>query len=265
MDILKPATSRNRSPLKFFSLIFAFSLPFWVAGAFLTGQLLPGLPVGALMSFCPLAAAVVFVYRENKFRGVTELLHRSFDYIRIPAKVWYVPIVLLMPGVMALSWWLMQWWGTPVPAPRFALIPALFLLLIFFAAALGEELGWSGYILDPLQNRHGPLQAGILLGLVGALWHIVPLLQAHRSLAWIAGWCLYTVAGRVLIVWIYDHTGWSVFAAAIFHALTNVSWQLFPIDGSYFHPGVTGIIMACLAALLMIVWRPLPAIVPDRL
>lgn len=31
-------------------------------------------------------------------------------------------------------------------------------------------------------------------------WHIVPLVQAHRSPAWIAGWCLGTVASRVLIV-----------------------------------------------------------------
>jgi len=46
------------------------------------------------MLFCPVTAAVILVYRENKIAGVTALLKRSFDYNRIRAKVWYAPIVL---------------------------------------------------------------------------------------------------------------------------------------------------------------------------
>ncbi len=35
--------------------------------------------------------------------------------------------------------------------------------------------------------------------MVWATWHILPLIQADRSLGWIAGWCVFTVAARVLI------------------------------------------------------------------
>src|SRR5271157_4440853 len=80
-------TSRSRSPLKFFLLVFALSLPFFLAGALTTVQLLPGLPVSSLMFLCPVTAALIFVYRENKTVGVTELLKRSFDYKRIRAKI----------------------------------------------------------------------------------------------------------------------------------------------------------------------------------
>jgi len=42
------------------------------------------------MAFCPLIAALILVYRQDKTTGVTELLKRSFDYRRIRAKIWIV-------------------------------------------------------------------------------------------------------------------------------------------------------------------------------
>ena len=116
-------------------------------------QLLPGLPVSSLMFVCPLTAALFLVYREDRAAGVSELLKRSFDYTRISAKIWYAPIILLEPGVMALSYGLMHLMGVPLPAPQFTVLAALALVLTFFIAALGEEIGWSGYVIDPMQDR----------------------------------------------------------------------------------------------------------------
>ncbi len=249
------ATSR-RSPLKFFWLVFALSIPFWLVGAATGLQLLPGLPVAALMFVCPVAAALILVYGENKTAGVIALLKRSFDFERIRAKAWYAPVLLLMPAVMVLSYGLMRLTGVPLPAPQFPVVPAIAMFLAFFIAALGEELGWSGYVTDPMQERWGALEAGVLLGLVWAAWHIIPLMQAHRSPAWIAWWCLGTVATRVVMVWLYNNTGRSVFGAALFHTTINVSWQLFPIHGSYYDPRVTGLIMTFVAAIVTVVWGP---------
>ncbi len=64
-------------------------------------------------------------------------------------------------------------------------------------------------------------------------------MQAHRSVVWIAWWCLGTVALRVVMVWLYNSTGKSVFAAALFHAVSNVCWQLYPIQGSFLIRGST--------------------------
>jgi membrane protease YdiL (CAAX protease family) len=246
----------NRSPLKFFVLVFALSIPFWLAGGLTTFQLLPGLPIAALMFVCPVAAALILVYGENKTAGVIALLKRSFDYDRITAKMWYVPTILLMPGVYALSYLLMRWMGVPLPAPQFRVPAAIVMLATFFVAALGEELGWSGYVIDPMQERWAALPAAILVGLVWAAWHFVPLSEANRSLAWIAWHSLFTVAFRILIVWLYNNTGKSVFAAALLHAMSNLSWQLFPIHGSYYDPRVTGLIVAFAAAIITVVWGP---------
>ena len=60
------------------------------------------------------------------------------------------------------------------------------LLVVCFIAAIGEELSWSGYAIDPLQDRFGALRGALLLGVIWAVWHFIPLLSVQRSLAWIA-------------------------------------------------------------------------------
>ena len=249
------STSR-RSPFQFFLLVFVLSIPFWLIGAVTRLQLLPSLPVSALMAFCPLMAALILVYREHKTAGMIALLKRSFDYKRISAKIWYAPIVLMMPGVMVLAYGLMRWMDVPLPTPQFPVLTALLMFLAFFIGALGEELGWSGYVIDPMQDRWGALRASILLGLVWAVWHVIPLLQAHRSAEWIAWYGLLTVATRVIMVWIFNNTGKSVFGAALFHAMLNISWFLFPNYGSHFDPRVAGLIVMFMAAIIAIMWGP---------
>jgi membrane protease YdiL (CAAX protease family) len=255
-DSSKTVACRGRSPRAFFLLVFALSLPFFLAGALIRRPFLPGLPVSALMFVCPMAAALIRVYGEDRTAGVIGLLKRSFDGRRIRAKIWYVPVILLRPGVMVLSYVLMRRMGVPLPAPESTVPAALALFLALFIAALGEELGWSGYVIDPMQERWGAARAGVLVGLVWVAWHIVPLLQVHRSPAWIAWWSLETVATRVLIVWLYNNTGKSVFAATLFHTMSNVSWLLFPIHGSYYDPRIVGPITAFTAVLVTVVWGP---------
>ena len=257
MGNLQPTTKQGkylsgRSPLTFFILVFALAIPFWVIGAVTEFQLLPGLPVAALATVCPALAALILVYRENRAAGVTVLLKRAFDYKRITTKVWYAPILLLMPVVMVLSFGMMRLTGTVVPEPVISVLSTLILCIVFFFAALGEELGWSGYAIDPMQNQLGALQASIVLGSVWAVYHYPALLQAHRSVAWIAWWALGTVALRVIIVWLYNNTGKSVFAVTLFHMTFNVTWQLFPVNGSYYDPRISGPILALAAVIITI-------------
>lgn len=252
----KTIALRSRSPLKFFALTVALSSPFWLIGAVTRRELLPGVPVSSLMAVCPMISASILVYQESKAAGVRELLKRVFDFKRIKPKIWYAPIILLPPGMMVLSYGLMRLLSLPLPPPEFPVlaVPALFIALFVEAAA--EELGWTGYATDPLQDRWDALQASVILGTVWAIWHIVPLVQVNRSAEWIAWWCLFTVAARVLIVWLYNNTGKSVFAAILYHAISNLSWQLFPNNGSHFDPRVSAPIITVVAALVTALWGP---------
>ena len=90
-----------------------------------------------------------------------------------------------------------------------------------------------------------------MIGGLWAIWHVVPLLQARRSLGWIAWWCLGTVSLRVLLVWLYNGAGRSVFAVSLCHALHNLAWMLFPAHGSHYDPRVDGLVTAFSAAVVI--------------
>jgi membrane protease YdiL (CAAX protease family) len=225
-------------------------------GALVPLQLLPGLPVSSLSVLGPVTAAAILVYRENGRTGVKNLLRRSFDHGRVKAAVWYLPTVLLMPAIAILAYGLMRLTKLPLPIPQSPGWPALVTVPTFFVAALGEELGWSGYATDPLEDRWGALRAGLLLGVAGAAWHLILLVQAERPPTWIAWQSLCLVALRILIVWLYKNTGKSVFAAAVCHATYNVSWQLFPNQGSHYDPRITGLIMTVAAMIVTAAWGP---------
>lgn len=247
----------SKSPSLFFLLIFALSVPLWAAGSTIGLDLLPGVPASSLaVTFCPMIAALILVYRTEKVRGVTGLLKRAFDYRRITAKRWYVPVVLLIPVVFVLSYGWMRLMGSPIPAPQFPLWTPVLMFVAFFIYALGEELGWMGYAVDPMQDRSNALQAGILLGVAWAAWHLVPVVQVGRSLEWIAWQCLFWLATRVLFVWLYNNTGKSVFAAAVFHSLLNVCSFLFPVNGSFYDPRITGLIVTGVAVIVIVLWGP---------
>jgi len=257
-DAAKLNACNSRSPLRYFALVLGVSVPFWLLGAATDLQLMPGLSVSALMAFCPMAVALMLAHREQSPRGALGLLKRSFDFRRITAKRWYAPVLMLMPVVSLAVYGLMRWMHLPMPSMQsietIAALPAFLMFLAFFVAALGEELGWSGYALGPLQSRWTALQAGLILGVVSVLWHLVPLLLVHRSPTWIAWWCLYAGAARILIVWLYNNTGNSVFAVALFHATLNLTYMLFPVYGSYFDMRLGGLVMAFVAAMVAAIW-----------
>ncbi len=129
------------------------------------------------------------------------------------------------------------------------------LFLLFFIGDAGEELGWTGYAIEPMQNRWGALKAGLILGLVWAAWHAIPYVQTGNPPTWVLWQCLTAVAIRVLIVWIYNSSGKSVFAAILYHDMTNISWSLFPNYGSHFDPFVTGLITWLAVIIVIFAWR----------
>jgi membrane protease YdiL (CAAX protease family) len=220
------ATETSRAwpgfPWTFFLAVFAVSLPLWVLGGLSSARLMPGLPLSALMFLCTALIACVYSANTGGTGAVRRLLARSFDARRIGSAFWLLPSLLLMPGVLAASYaimWVVQL-PLPVQAVPWSLAPAL--LLLFFLAAVGEELAWSATVLDPLQSRFGALPAALIIGVIWAAWHVVPFTQAHSSMSWVLGQCLSTVAFRVVLVWLYNNTGRSVFAVSVCHATFNL-------------------------------------------
>lgn len=256
---MDPTSGAEHDPVRsgrtttFFVLTFALSAPFWLLGALTDERLVAGLPISSLMVVAPALSALVLVRTDAGRAGVRGLLARSFDFHRIRRKAWYAPALLTPPVAGALTGLLLHAAGRTPAMPQVSAVAVAAMLGIFFFAALGEELGWSGYATDRMQARWSALATGVILGLVWAAWHLVPLLQMGRSPAWIAGWALSTVGSRVLIVWIYDNCGRSVFAASAYHAMSNVSTMVFT---DWFDPVMTGAVMAVMAGIVTAAWGP---------
>jgi membrane protease YdiL (CAAX protease family) len=239
-------------PWLFFGLTWLLALPFWALGALTGVEMLPKLPIAALMAVCPGIAALILAGRE---RGARRLLARALDARRIPGPAWLAAALLLVPAMRVVEFALQRLAGVPVPVPHVEAATALGLAAFFFVGAVAEELGWSGYALEPLQARGGALRASLVLGAVWAAIHIVPLLQADRSVAWIVWWSLGTVATRVIMVWLYNGAGASIFAVSLYHMTQNLTWQLYPVRGSFEDPAVSGPVFAAAAVLIVLATR----------
>jgi len=247
------------SVLPFIAFVFVLSIPFWVLGIIYPIQILPGLPISALGAFIPALAALILTYQQDRRSGVLQLLERSFDFKRIKNKYWFLALLLINPAIAVFAYGIMRATGEPVPTPAPWTLVIFPMFALFLIAALGEEIGWSGYATEPLLRCWGTITTGVLIGLVGTVWHFIPLMQAHRSFEWIAWWALGSLALRMIMTWLYTHTGKSIFGAAVFHTMINLSWQLFPNNGSHYDPRIFGLITLGFAITMYATERFLPS------
>ncbi len=241
-------------------LVYGLSVPFWLVGT-VVERLFPrsipiNLPFAAFMFVCPVVAASILRYREGGWSAVSALLSRAFDFARVKDWRWYLPTLGLMVFIVFLSNWIRKAFGVAFPPLRTPDWVLPFSFILYMIGAIGEELGWMGFAIDPLQERYRALGAGLLLGAVWAVWHIIPYIQAHNSPAWIAGQCLFTVATRVVMVWLYNNTGKSVFVAVLYHAMINVASVTLPNYGLTYDPLLTCVLVTLGAALVAFFWGP---------
>jgi membrane protease YdiL (CAAX protease family) len=118
-------------------------------------------------------------------------------------------------------------------ARKWPLLFTLFLpevLFPFVFIQIFEEAGWTGFMQDTLQDRHGPLLASILVAPASFLMHLPPLLMDAG-----AGLALLSVFGalvimmtffRIVVMWLYNVTRRSVLVVALYHSAYNSATSL---------------------------------------
>ena len=228
------------------------SIPFWVLGAFvdITNLIPIKLPISALMFFCPMLAAIILTNKNGKNGALKLLLKRIFDVKKIKNKWWLLPAVLLIPVLIYFTYLVMIFLHLALPKPEIKLSTTLIFALLFFIGSIGEEVGWTGFITDPMQQRFGVLKTSFILGIVWAVWHIIPYIQTHRNATWIVWQCVGTVALRIIMVWLYNNSNKSLLAVIVCHTSINVSVNLFPNNGSHYDPFYFAIILILTAVII---------------
>ena len=254
--------SYNRNPLKFFLLVYGLSTPFWIIDFMMNAKrtsLLNFSIIDIITAFIPITAASILVYKEEGKSGIGRLFKRIFDYSRIIKKIWYLPIILLPVLMYIMIYVVIFILGLSLPNGwhiSFLSIPVLFCL--YFLGAVAEETGYMGYAVEPMEERFGALAASILIGIPWAVWHYPSIIQQGHGLTFIAWATLGTVAVRVLIVWLFNNTGKSLFACILFHTMLNLGRPLFPKDEMHNplvdYPYIHYSLIAIVAFVVIFLW-----------
>jgi uncharacterized protein len=97
-------------------------------------------------------------------------------------------------------------------------------IAVGLGAGLLEEIGWTGFALPRLLGRHSTLVAGLLLGTIWGVWHVLAdywgasaefgSLWLPRIVLWVAALTAY----RVLMAWVYQHADGSLLVSQLMHA-----------------------------------------------
>ena len=255
-------TARSRSLVNFVVLEVVLSIPFWAVGVLATAGVIPDLVIlRASWSLTPMIAASILTYREGGTAGVVALLRRIIDVRSVRSPIWYLAVFLLGPAIVFTQYGLAVLSGSQLPAPQLTLLLPISYLVLFLVTP-AEELGWTGYVLDTAQARWRALEAALVTGAIWASVHAPVWLFAGQSVEWCLWQMLYVVALRVLMVWVYNNIGRSLFAMDLLHPGFFVWWYLWPVSGtglsipSFYDPrslAVTAIVMALVVTFL---WGP---------
>ncbi len=221
------------TPNWFLFLTLVLSIPFYVWGAVAPVTGLPfGLPISFLMIFVPFGLALA---NADRALGVARLFQRIFDFRR--AQAWAAIFCLAaMPAAALLAYLTMTVLALPLPPTVSLPVQDIPLMVgLYFLGAIPEEFGWTLTVTDRLTARHGPVGAGALIGLVWALWHVIPWSWAHDG-GWVLGMIVLNILMRIGMVLAYTQGGGSLFYALVFHTLINVCFTVFPNSGSHANP-----------------------------
>jgi uncharacterized protein len=209
--------------------------------------------------------------------GVRDLARRSLTW-RVGVR-WYLVALLGVPVVVMLV--ASAIFGL---APLNALVdkwqllftvvlPHLLLLIVFYNVA--EEVGWTGFLQARLQDRHGPLKASVIVTLPFALFHLpswmvefdLGLTQLHLALALTGVFGISQLFGRVVIMWLYNNTNYSVLLVGMFHSSFNVTTSAFgpfipvPVGSTFL---IAAPVLAVAAVLIVVFTRGRLSYEPDR-
>src|SRR5215208_4230143 len=255
----------KRHPIiTFFVLTYALTWAIESPLVFITDSLsdTQGLVLVILASNVPSVMAIVLTAMVFGRGALRKLLGRLLIWRVNP--LWYLVVVLvpvaLTAGVLPLNALL----GGPALSLGMPLVGAAVFLAfsIFPGSALGEEIGWRGYVLPRLQTRMSALSASLFLAPIWALWHL-PL--------WVAGWLhgdpfrtpsLYAAfvasafALSVILTWVYNSTGGSLLMVVLLHATVNLPVTL-AIDDLGNRATVPVLLywgLMAVAAIVVVIW-----------
>jgi membrane protease YdiL (CAAX protease family) len=240
-----------------YGLAWAWCAPLVISGA--TVEQGSGWPTHVPALLAPLGAALLVTLAVDGRRRVPDLVRRLGRW-RFPLVWWLVvvsPIIVLALtlGAMPLAGSELPKWGDFAEfggLPSFGVLTTF--LLVFLLNGFGEEAGWRGFLQDRLQRRLDPLRATLVVAVIWAVWHtpffFILSTYAGFNAATLVMFPLGLASGAIVLTWLYNHTGRSILAVALWHTLYNMA--VATAGATDLIQGVVTAVVMCAAAVLVV-------------
>ena len=252
-------------PVRTHTDILPFDKPLWESLSSIFGVALP--------AFMVVAAA-------QGRAGVRDLARRSLRW-RVDLR-WYlvalfgVPVATLLCasvifGLAPLTALVEEW-----QLLFTVVLPQLLLSIVFFN--LAEEIGFMGFLQARWQEGYGPLKASLIVTVPFALWHLPSLMvdgglglaQLHIALAYLGVLAILQMFARIVMMWLYNATGYSVLLVGLFHSSFNATTAQNGFAGEFIPESAsTGLlipsaVVAVAAVLIVVLTKGRLSYRPDR-
>lgn len=200
--------------------------------------------------FAPSISAIAVTAWAGGRMALADLL-RPLRYWRFPVSL-YLVALLLVPALWLLSASLQASFVGPLRWPD----PALFAMAAVWPllAALGEEIGWRGFLLPRLERGMGLLPAALVVGALWGVWHLPAdyiALKGYGDWFWLAfllNGPIVLTAHSIILAWLWRRTQGSLVAAVLYHWSVTTSAIAFPSASA---EGLPGILAAGIGAALI--------------
>lgn len=183
---------------------------------------------------------------------------------RLPPR-WYAIALLFPAAVFGIALAMTALAGGQIPASPVSGVSAglwvpytvravLYTLLV---VAIGEEVGWRGFMLPRLLTQRSPLAASIVIGVVWAFWHLPAYLEGHLyggGLLRVFSHLPVTIPLAIVFTWLFIRTGGHLLPAVLLHTAVNNTPRLIPATAAMM-PVFLAIVIVLIVAGRM--WRRL--------
>ena len=188
----------------------------------------PGFSVTGVLGSMLAAAVCAFIFascvtsRNVSFRKILE--------VRSPVRWWclalFIPVLFYLLGYVFLwtSGQDFSYFIDPdLTLSSWILYSARSIVFTLLIVAVGEEVGWRGWMLPRLLQQYNPLKSSIILGVVWGGWHL-PLFYNgfySHSPESIIGYLLIGPVYAILYTWFYIRTGGNLLLVIVLHTTMN--------------------------------------------
>jgi uncharacterized protein len=247
-----------------------FALPLLSSGGLGIIDLeLPGAAPFILLAALALAgAAFITTALADGRAGVRRLRQRVFHFRVKP--VWYVAALLILPGtalVTAVAVAGIDPLSNLVSQPAVLVSVIVGAVFAFLLVNWWEEAAWTGFALERLQPRLGPIGASVVTTWLQALVHL-PLVFVADGVTigrvptdqipfYLVALFVLPIPVRIVLTWLYNASGRSVPIVGLYHAGLGVATgaALIPVLAPSVAPVLVYAGFGVLAAAILVVTR----------